>query len=435
VVTSSRLLLVLIGALPIFVFWDDALAHAVLAAFVAAAVVLVAIDVRPGEGAHLARVFRPVAIVAVLPALWMLVQILPLPVAALLHPIWVSAREALRDASLGSISIDPGATLVALTRYLTVVGIAFTAAAVTVDRERAERTLLAIAAAATLLAVLLAVHGLGGLSFLGSLDGPAAVAAMNAIAALGVLATSAAAIRAVERYETRRSITELSFLSFSRSFLYCLGGLAICWAALLLFARGPVIFAAACGFAAMAWVQVVRRIGLGPWSRAAVAIGAVAAAAFVVLSHWGQAGIGFALRFAAAPPPAVVALAQRVLADAPWTGSGAGTFAALAPIYRSGDDALAGATAPTTAAGLSIELGWPAAWALPLLLGFIAVLMLRGGLARGRDSFYATAAGGCAVLVAVEAFCDPSLVSIAAPTMAAIMVGLGVAQSVSRSLQ
>src|SRR5437660_933277 len=99
---------------------------------------MVAIDVRPGEGTHLARVFRPMAVVAILPALWMTIQLLPIPGSGLLHPIWVSAREALHNSTWGSISIDTGATLIALTQYLTVIGVAFAAAAVSIDRERAE---------------------------------------------------------------------------------------------------------------------------------------------------------------------------------------------------------------------------------------------------------------------------------------------------------
>jgi hypothetical protein len=435
VVTSHRLIIGLIGVLPIFIFWDDGLARAFLAAYVAAAVVLVAVDVRPGEGGHLARVFRPVAIAATLPALWMIIQILPLPITGLLHPIWVSARETLHDSSLGSISIDPGATLLALTRYLTVIGIAFASAAVTIDRERAELTLLVAAAVGTLGAVLLALRGLGGLFSVAWVDGVAAASTMDAIAALGVLATSAAAIRAVERYETRRSMTESSFLQFSRSFLSCLVGVAICWAAVIFFARGPVIFAAACGFATMAWLLVVRRLGLGPWARAALAIAGIAGAAIVVLSQWGQANLGFSLRFAASSSPALISLAQRILSEASWAGSGAGTFAALVPIYRSGEDVAASATAPTAAADIVIELGWPALCVFLAIMALAAVLLMRGALERGRDSFYATAAAGCAVLIAVEAFCDPALASIAASAMAAVLLGLGVAQSVSRSLQ
>ncbi len=434
-VSAHRFLIGLIGVLPILIFWDDALARALVAAYVAAAVVLVAIDVRPGEGSHLARVFQPIAIAAAVPAVWMIIQILPLPIGAWLHPIWVSAREALGDFSLGSISIDRGSTLVALTRYLTVIGIALLSAAATIDRQRAEGILLLLAAVATLIAVLFAVHALGGLFFLGSFDGPAAAAAMQAIAALGVLATSAAAIRAVERYETRRSLAELSLLQFSRSFVYCLVALVICWSVVLFFAARPVIFATACGFVTMGWVLAIRRIGLRAWARAAVAICALGGAAIVVLDQWGQANVGLSLRFAASSSPALLSITQRILAEAAWTGSGAGTFAALVPVYRSGEAIAATGTAPTTAAIIAIELGWPALCFFVVIIALIGFFLLRGALERGRDSFYAAAAAGGAVLITVEAFCDAGIATIAASTMAAVLFGLGIAQSVSRSLQ
>jgi hypothetical protein len=435
VITSYRLIVALIAAAPVFTFWHDDLARALIAALVAAIVVMIAIDVRPGEGGHLARVFRPVAILATLPALWMIIQVVPLPISGLLHPIWVSAREALHNSTFGSISIDSGATLVALTRYLSVIGLVLGTAAVTIDRERAERTLSVTAMVAMLAALVLAVHGLGGLFFLGSLDGPAAAAAMEAVAALGILATSAAAIRAFERFETRHSTTRSSFISVPRSLFFWLGGLAICWAALVLFAHGPVIFAAACGFATMAWVLVVRRAGLGLWTRAALAILAIGAAASIALNQPGQANYGLPLRFAASPPPSLISLVQRLLAETPWAGSGAGTFAALVPIYRGGDEVVISSIAPTAAADFAIELGWPALFAFVLIMLFIAILLLHGALQRGRDSFYATAAAGGSVLVTIEAFCDPSLETIAGSSLAAVLLGLGIGQSASRSLQ
>jgi hypothetical protein len=435
VVTSFRLIAGLIGASPIFIFQDGALARALLGAYVAVVVICVALDLRPGEGGHLAKVFRPIAIAALIPAVWMLVQVLPLPISGLLHPIWLSARDALKDATLGSISIDSGASLVALSRYLTVAGIALASAAVTIDRQRAEWMLMGLAIVATLVAVVLVVHRLGGLFFLSPSDGAAPAASMDAISALGVIVTTAAAIRAFERFETRRSAADMSFLKFSRSFVYCLVGFAICWGAILFFAARPVIFAAACGFATLVWVVVARRVGLGPWSRAATAVAGIGAAAFVTLSQWGPQNVGFSLRFAAFPSPALISTAQRILSEATWMGSGAGSFAALTPIYRSGDDVVVNGFAPTAAAGIAIELGWLGLCAIVLIAAFVCMLLLRGALQRGRDSFYATAAAGGVVLITVEAFCDASLAGVAASTVAAVLLGLGIAQSVSRTVQ
>ena len=53
---------------------------------------------------------------------------------------------------------------------------------------------------------------------------------------------------------------------------------------------------------------------------------------------------------------------ERMLEDAPLLGTGAGTFAALAPIYREMDDQSYSSTASTAAAAFAIELGRPLLW-------------------------------------------------------------------------
>lgn len=425
----------LLGVVPILIFWDSALARALLANYVALIVVLVAVDLRPGEGSHFTRIIRPIVLAAVIPAAWMLVQVLPLPFSALLHPIWVSARDTLKGELLGSISIDTGASLVALTGYFTAIGIAIASAAVTIDRQRAEWMLMALAALATLVAVLLDVYRLGGLFFIPQSATAAPAQSMQAISALGVLVTAAAAILAFERFETRHPSLGLSVLSFSRLFVYCLIGFAITSASVLLFAPRPVVFAAGCGLMTMVWVLIMRRLGLGRWSGVVAGVMGFAAAALIVVNQWGSESIALSLRFAAERSPALVATTQRLLAQATWVGSGAGSYRALLPIYRTADDLALTSLAPTTASGAVIELGWPIFAVMLLLAAGLFVAMLAGSLRRGRDSFYTTLAAGAVVLAAIEAFCDASLLTYSVATTVAVVIGLGVAQSVSRTLQ
>jgi hypothetical protein len=61
-------------------------------------------------------------------------------------------------------------------------------------------------------------------------------------------------------------------------------------------------------------------------------------------------------------------------------------------------------------------------------------LCLRGAISRGRDSFYATAAAGGAITLTVEAFIDASLLGTAVVIVATTLLGLGIAQSASRSV-
>jgi cell division protein FtsW (lipid II flippase) len=101
-------------------------------------------------------------------------------------------------------------------------------------------------------------------------------------------------------------------------------------------------------------------------------------------------------------------------------------------VYRGADEGLAFGTAPTTAVKLAIELGWPAVWVALLVAVIICCLLLRGSLQRVRDSFYATAASGAAVLLMLEAFVDASLANDAVTTISAAVIGLGLVQTVSR---
>ena len=98
------------------------------------------------------------AAVAAVPALWVLIQVLPL--GAIAHPIWTSLETALGRPVTGSISIDPGASVIALGQYLSLAAIGFVSAAVAVDRHRAEWILFALTGATAAIALILLLHGL-----------------------------------------------------------------------------------------------------------------------------------------------------------------------------------------------------------------------------------------------------------------------------------
>jgi hypothetical protein len=71
-----------------------------------------------------------------------LVQVLPLRVLA--HPIWDNAETALGHPVAGTISVDPGTSVIALGLYLSVVGAVFLSTTVAVDRQRADWILYAL---------------------------------------------------------------------------------------------------------------------------------------------------------------------------------------------------------------------------------------------------------------------------------------------------
>jgi uncharacterized membrane protein YjjP (DUF1212 family) len=124
-----------------------------------------------------------------------------------------------------------------------------------------------------------------------------------------------------------------------------------------------------------------------------------------------------------------------MLDDAPVVGTGAGTFAAVAPIYREMDDPASGSVAATAAGTFAIELGQPMLWLITATtVGFI-LMLLRASLQRGRDSFYPAMGGSCLITLLLLAFTNAGLLGTATSLIAAAVLGLGFAQSKSRTVR
>jgi hypothetical protein len=423
------LLILLIQATPALVFADGITAYGVVALVVAVALGIVATSARSGEAGHMVNVVRPALLLLAIPAAWMLVQLLPMPFGALSHPVWASAAEALNTSIWGHISIDLGATLIGLIRYLTAVGLLVAAAAVTIDRTRAEWLLHWLTATTAFLAVMLIGHDVAGLF---PLAGPSATAALHAASALGTIIAAAATVRAAERYETRRNTAKMTIAKFAWSLAAAVTALATCWLALIISAPIELTFAAGCGFATVVLVVIGRRVAPAPLAAGAVATVAIIAAIAIIAA---RPNVGTpTLRFAAAASPSAKSIAERMIADN-FGGIGAGAYEALLPSYRDINDATVTERAPTTAAQVAIEMGRAAIWILALMMITTIGLLIRGAISRGRDSFYATAAAGGAITLTVEAFVDASLLGTAVVIVATTVLGLGLAQSASRTIQ
>ncbi|MDI1346885.1 MAG: hypothetical protein PSV22_22745 [Pseudolabrys sp.] len=432
-ISAFRLLILLIGLSPLFLAFDSLLMHGILVGYVAVMVLIVAWSIRPGEAAFLTGITRPALIFAFLPAVWIVLQAIPIPFNGLRHPIWISAEAALGRSIWGSITISPGDTLLALARYFSACGLFFVAAAVTIDRQRAETVLLWLAGMTTLLALTLIVHNLGGFLFLGEISSIGARASITAAATLGTVLTSTTVIYAIERYETRRSRADFSRGLFVIMIVTSLGALILTLVAVALFASRPALFASLSGVGTFILIIGFRRIGLGAGLGFLLACVAVAVPLSVIAGDFFVKSPDLSLRFLTEAPKSLVDLTQRMIADSNWAGSGAGTFAALLPIYQDTSNSIIASVAPTTAAGYLIELGRPALWvAIAAALAAIGWLT-HGALQRGRDSFFTAAGASCTVILALEAFFDASLSGSTTIVLAMSILGLAVSQSVSRT--
>jgi hypothetical protein len=362
----------------------------------------------------------------------MLIQILPIPIDRLIHPIWLSARGALDQSVIGSISIDRGATLVALLRYCCIAGVAFIAAAVTIDRLRAEFVLLWLAGLTTLAGVLLIAIGLSQARLFDIAISPDTSISITALAALSVILNATAALRTIERYETRRTTPGASFFRFISVLCIWFVALVICLITIILFSPAPVIFATLSGLAMFLLIMIIRRIGLRLWENVAIIVVALAVLVAIPVTH-SQPG-DLTLQFAITAAPAN-ATAQSILSDTSWLGNGAGSFASILPIYRGVDNVVTGPYAPTTAAMIIIEMGRPAFWIILVAALLALALLFRGALQRGRDSFYSAAGASCIVIVIAEAFCDASALATPVAIITAVIFGLALSQSKSRTGQ
>jgi hypothetical protein len=411
---------------PAILLWDGLIMQGLVAGIVAVALAITARALRPGETEFLVSVIRPPAVVAAVPALWLLVQVLPLGVLA--HPIWKSAETALGHRVAGTISVDPGASVIALGQYLSAVGVVLLSAAVAVDRQRAEWILFALTAAVAAIALITRTHDL----FFPEVWLPTTrVQAIDCVC-MGTIIAGAACIRTIERYETRHSNPQRSVPVVLWTFVACSAALMICGVAVMLSATREILVAAGFGLLAMACVSIIRRFALGPIGTTTITALALGAAILLLAYDAAKRSTSVPLAFTSASNPSLIALSERVLYDAPLVGIGAGTFAALAPIYRQMDDPLPGSTAATAAAALAIELGKPMFWLITVATVSFALILLRASLQRGRDSFYPAMGGSCLITLLLLSFNNADLFGTASSSVAATVIGLAIAQSKSR---
>jgi hypothetical protein len=422
---AFTLLLITIVVSPAVAIFDGLVAHAIVAVLAIAALSSVAISARAADVNFAARVTRSLKLAAAVPAVWMVIQLLPLPFGP--HSIWINANEALGQQSWGHISIDLSATVNALAFYLSNVGLVIVSLFVVRDRRRAELILFALAAITTLTTIVLLIGKLAqSLGQEGAGDVPAAVSSLGVISSLTLAAYGA------ERYQSKSKRAEPSqtMRDFQSAFVLSGLGLLVSIVGLATSATLNVALTALFAVIVFASVQAIRRVGLPNWAAAIVLITMVTAAAMIILWRYDATRpVSRLLQFATAASPDAISMAQRILLDTTWQGTGAGTFAQLAPIYQEfGNSAT---TPPTTAAAFAIELGWPMTlFTFGAALALIVVLY-RGALVRGRDSFYPAGAAAFTVGFLGQAFCDASLFNSCVAVIGDTMIGLGLAQSAS----
>jgi len=422
------ILILLIAAVPVLTILGGVTSVGFLLAIAAVAVASIVLTLPASEFYRLGALWKPIAAIALIPCIWMLLQTVPVP-GWFAHPVWMSASTALGEPLVGAITLDIGATLLGLGRYSLVLAIALIATAVCLDRRRAEILLFVLTAAATSIAAVLIGLNLGSQHFAESLS--AQRAQMLTIALIGLVLSCATTLRAFENYRRRRGTNGSPDPSTSIATAVPIAAIAICLSAIVIAADVAMAAAAASGVLVLIGLAVIHRLRLGPWG-----VSGIAAAAAVAL-------IGF---FAAIPtngaadltlvvssqPQVSIATAERMLSDAKWAGTGAGTFAALLPIYRDvGDVALD--AAPTAASSIAIEMGRPLLLLVVILALIGALSLLIRALTRSREYVYAGTGAACIVAVLGSSFANAGILGLGASLLTSAVCGLALAQSRSWS--
>ncbi|KYG21678.1 hypothetical protein SE92_16630 [Bradyrhizobium sp. AT1] len=346
-------------------------------------------------------------------------QLMPLPLG-FGHPIWASARDVLGGLSLGPVTADLGLTLNALLLALAATALLGVTIVVVRDRSRAELVLFVLAGITALAALTLDLHRLA----------PAGAAATSefatTLAGFGLVLNLAIMQLAAERAETRHSLLRSIVLG-----LLGLAGALISAAAVFGLSGTNNAIAAGFGVVLILLILVIRRLDLSPLAAGALAAAALIGSAIVLTFLFEQSSGPILLRLAPNMGAEARAALERMLADTRWFGAGAGTFAAVGRIYQS--DAGAALTAPTTATAIFAGMG-AIGLAVSVLTALIALVRLFfGALQRGRDSFFPAATAACVLFALVQSFAGSGLLHPAAILCLAVIVGLGLSQSVSQS--
>jgi hypothetical protein len=422
---SFGLLVVLIAVAPVLAITPGWIGPQLLT--LATAILLLLLPSAPEADVRRSRaIFKPLAAAALFPVAWMVLQIIPVPLGSIEHPVWRSAAAALKESLSGHISVDLGYTLRSLFGYLSLLSLTFLTSVLARNRDRAEMILFALCAITTFVAVELILFR--DFAALKPANSPNEfVDSLVALAAFGTILNVAFIVRTAERYETRHQSQPLR--TYIRMMLMGITGAVICLIALIYSTAYDILIAMAFGLAVLCLVVLIRRLRLGRGTTATVCAAAfVACGGVVALRFAANPSISPLFRFTKIGTADAGAATLRMMSDANWAGGGVGTYQALATIYR---DA-AGAPDDTAVNTItSMVLGWGNVGllvAIVLLLQLLIVLF-RGAISRGRDSFYAASAAACLVTVFCEAYCDTSFTDVTVQMLTAIVVGLGLAQT------
>jgi O-antigen ligase len=390
------------------------------------------------------RIVIPLLIAA--PAiLWAAMQILPLPpdlAGRLADPLWARAGAALGADLTPRISSDPVATVGALMRLATELGVFALAVMLLRSRRRARRALSWLAGAAALYALygLIAFVATPGKllwferwAYQGDLTSTfvnrnsfATFAGLGLLANLALLAQRLEEI-AAEGGAGRGRLAALLGGAPSAMLRPALSVLLLASAILLSHSRGGFLSAGAGTAVLLGLLLLARRL-----SGAAKLLVGIAGVAVVALTMVVSGGLTLQrlgetqLQEERADLYRIVATG---IAARPWTGHGYGAFDLASRAYHDGSLFSDYERAHDDYLEAAFELGIPAASSLVAAIAYVALSCVWGVRRRRRDMVYPALGAAAAALVACHALVDFSLQIPAVAAWFAALLALGYSQS------
>jgi hypothetical protein len=375
---------------------------------------------------RLGRLLRPFLVITlVAPTLWMILQLVPIPVRGLGNSIWTIASAALNEPLVERFTVDLRATMLSLAQYNVILATALITAVVTLEKHRAAHVLYVLVWITTLASGLTAWMTVNPSH--DSLPGEhtSAVTTGSIAATLGVLLATAMAIRAFDQLRRHGRPSRSAAGPMTRLLIAFLA-LIVSMAAVLISTDFTMVVPTLLGAGTLLAVVAIRRWFFGIWGTAGVlaTIAIVFFASFTVIPINRNTDLTIALATQSQTAT------ERMLQDVGPVGSGAGTFSALLPIYRE-----IGMTAtrerPTAAAAIAIEMGRAFLCGLLVVTVVAACTLFKRSLSRGYDYVYAAVGAGASVSLPILAFAGDGVLDFGVSLLVAALYGLAFGQSLS----
>lgn len=409
-----------------FAIADHLQALGLVAGILAIALLVAGILSTSSAAANLARLLKPLFILVIgVPALWMALQVVPIPLQGFGNQIWATASASLKEPLAERFSVDVRETMLTLSHYIVVVAAALLTAIVSQDRRRAAQVLHMLVSITAVISALSIWRAYGNLTVSWTSEH---VWTGSTVAALGVILSTAMASRAIDQLRhlgrpPRSPAGPTAILAGAiLSFIVSMAAIALC-------SESTALIAVLLGVAIVLTVVAIRRWFFGPWGRAGVltsaAILLVASFTFVPIKRNADLTIALSTQAQAAT--------ERMLQDTRPIGTGAGTFGALLPIYRDiGTAALR--ERPTAAAVIAVEMGRAFLCALLIVTTIGAFTLYKRSLSRSYGYLYPAVGAGTSVSLTMLVFTENGIFDLYASLVVAAVYGLAFAQSLSGAI-